>query len=90
MIELKLLKNIYGLYLIFQAGNIPVIDQAFDKAFSIGLLLVGLVIIWRSNQKATEYNQQRDLKFEQVLERTTAALENNNALMQRIVDKLEK
>ena len=90
MLELKILKNIYGFFLIFQSQNVELVTQAFDKAFSIGLLTIGLVIIWRTNQKANEYNQMRDQKFESVLERTTAALENNNTLMQRISDKLDK
>ncbi|MBO6572134.1 MAG: hypothetical protein JJ958_06770 [Balneola sp.] len=90
MLELKLLKNIYGVYLILQSQNVELVTQAFDKAFSIGLLMVGLIIIWKSNQKANEYNQMRDQKFEAVLERTTAALENNNALMRRINEKLDK
>lgn len=85
------IKTLYGASLIWiaQVQTVDVISTAFDKAFSLGLLIIGITIVWKSNQKATEYNQRRDEKFEDVLERTTKALENNNTLMERIIQKLE-
>ncbi|MEP0004582.1 MAG: hypothetical protein ABJ387_03485 [Balneola sp.] len=91
-VSFKAIKSLYGVALIAfaQAQSVDVISNAFDKAFSLGLLVIGIIIVWKSNQKATEYNQLRDQKFEEVLERTTKALENNNSLMERVLKQIEK
>lgn len=76
-------------YFVNQAGG-SIVDQAFDQLFSIGLLVVLVIMLYREWQSAREYNEQRDQRLEQLVENNTNALNNFRKEFRLVHDRIDE
>lgn len=60
----------------FQVSDMTggLINEAFDKMFSLGLLIVVLIILFKEYRKSQEYNRERDARIEQLLINSNEAI----------------
>ena len=80
---------IFGVMLQIATKDVMKIAELFDKAVSIGLLGLGIVVVYKLYRESQRRNTQRDNDYEQLLERTVKALENSTQAINRITEKIE-
>lgn len=63
-------------WMYFQVSDLTggLVNQAFDKMFSLGLLIVVLIILFKEYRKSQEYNRERDARIEQLLINSNEAI----------------
>lgn len=83
---------IVSAWLWYQTSELTggLVDEAFDKMFSLGLLIVVLVILFREYRKSQEYNRERDEKMEQLLIGSTEAINANTEALNRIEKQMDR
>lgn len=61
------------IYLINQIDG-SIINKAFDNMFSLGLLTIVVVMLYREWKGAQAYNSDRDRRMEKLIENNTSAI----------------
>lgn len=81
------------IYLINQVDG-SIINKAFDNMFSLGLLTIVVVMLYREWKGAQGYNADRDKRMEQLIENNTKAInsfrEEIKVVHQRIDDNARR
>lgn len=93
----NVLTTIMALMFIQLGIEEPVISDLFDTLTSLGLLGIGVFVLWKQYKQSVNYNERRDTEYMSMLERVTIALENSNKALdnsnetvKRIMNKLDR
>lgn len=92
----NIVSTIIAVFMIQIGIDESVLGDLFDTLTSLGLLGVGIFVLWKQYRQSVTYNERRDHEYMKMLERVTIALENSNkaiensnATVNKIMDKLQ-
>jgi len=76
-------------YLVNQVDG-SIVSQAFDQLFSIGLLVVLVIMLYREWKNAREYNEERDERLETLIRNNTQALNSFGDEIKTIHQRIDR
>lgn len=82
-------------FIFAQASKIePIISQAFDQLFSLGLLMLVLFVLWREYRTQKEVNQRMDDELKDLvkdsIKSSQVQAQKNTELTDKITDLTDK
>ncbi|MAO65052.1 MAG: hypothetical protein CL666_08630 [Balneola sp.] len=67
-----------------------IINQAFDQLFSLGLLVVVIVVLFREYKNSKEDNAELDQKFQVLLKENIETRKDFNSTIEALTNAIEK
>lgn len=79
-----------GIFYLVSKVDGSIINKAFDQLFSIGLLVIIVIMLYREWKSARTYNEERDERLEKLIENNTEALNNFRDEFRLVHDRIDE